>query len=63
LKNYDSGKKLSKDAKRRAMFADFIRQLLTIDPDTRPTAAEALKHPWIQYASSLSEDDVKYPSS
>jgi serine/threonine protein kinase len=63
LKNYDSGKRLSKDVKRRAMFADFIRQLLTIDPETRPTAAEALKHPWIQYASSLSEDDVKYPSS
>jgi serine/threonine protein kinase len=63
LKNYDSGKKMSNDVKRRAMFADFIRQLLTIDPETRPTAAEALKHPWIQYASSLSEDDVKYPSS
>jgi serine/threonine protein kinase len=62
LKNYDSGKKLTRDVKREAMFADFIRQLLTIDPETRPTAAEALKHPWIQYATSLSENDVKYPS-
>jgi serine/threonine protein kinase len=63
LKNYDSGKRLSKESKRQALFVDFIRKLLTIDPETRPTAAEALKHPWIKYASSLTEDDVKYPSS
>ncbi|CAE8602923.1 unnamed protein product [Polarella glacialis] len=27
---------------------DFLRLLLAADPDHRPTAAEALKHPWLQ---------------
>jgi mitogen-activated protein kinase kinase kinase len=27
---------------------DFIRQCLTIDPDTRPTAVELMSHPWIE---------------
>ncbi|GLC38177.1 hypothetical protein PLESTB_001091300 [Pleodorina starrii] len=27
----------------------FIRHLLVPDPDKRPTAAQALKHPWLQY--------------
>lgn len=27
---------------------DFIQQLLTYAPDDRPTAAEALQHPWLQ---------------
>ncbi|RPD60630.1 Pkinase-domain-containing protein [Lentinus tigrinus ALCF2SS1-6] len=26
---------------------DFVRECLTIDPTSRPTAAEALKHPWL----------------
>lgn len=26
---------------------DFLLMLLTVDPDTRPTAAEALEHPWL----------------
>lgn len=26
---------------------DFIKKLLTYNPDKRPTAAEALKHPWL----------------
>eukprot|EP01068_Selenidium_serpulae_P016172 Selendium_serpulae@DN6274_c2_g1_i1.p1 len=31
-----------------AKFVDFIRSLLQIDPCQRPTALEALKHPWLQ---------------
>jgi len=30
-----------------ALFLDFIRALLSIHPDQRPTAAEALNHPWL----------------
>lgn len=45
------------------MFTDFIRKLLTIDADARPTADEALQHPWMKYAATLTEEDVKYPSS
>ncbi|BGP48991.1 hypothetical protein JCM10450v2_004870 [Rhodotorula kratochvilovae] len=37
---------VSEDAK------DFIRQLLTVDEDARPTAAEALEHPWLRTALS-----------
>ena len=53
------------DSKRRKkiMFTDFVSKLLTIDPDGRPTAAEALNHPWMQYAASLEDEDIKYPSS
>jgi serine/threonine protein kinase len=51
------------DRQERMMFTDFVRRLLTIDPDGRPTAAEALEHPWMVYADSLTEDEVKYPSS
>ena len=30
-----------------SMFLDFVRCLLEVDKDKRPTAAEALRHPWI----------------
>lgn len=29
-------------------FLDFIRSLLHIDPNRRPSAEEALEHPWIK---------------
>jgi dual specificity tyrosine-phosphorylation-regulated kinase 2/3/4 len=45
------------------MFVDFCSKLLTIDADGRPSAEEALKHPWMLYAASLTEEQVKYPSS
>ncbi len=32
---------------------EFVSHLLTVDPRKRPTAAEALKHPWLQ---------MEYPS-
>lgn len=28
-------------------FLDFVSAMLAIDPDKRPTAAQALKHPWL----------------
>eukprot|EP00771_Trimastix_marina_P000020 gnl/Trimastix_PCT/1015.p1 GENE.gnl/Trimastix_PCT/1015~~gnl/Trimastix_PCT/1015.p1 ORF type:complete len:1415 (+),score=300.87 gnl/Trimastix_PCT/1015:156-4400(+) len=31
-------------------FVDFVQRLLTIDPDKRPSALEALQHPWFQVA-------------
>ena len=30
-----------------ALFVDFVAYLLRLDPLTRPTAAEALRHPWL----------------
>ena len=43
------------------MFVDFIRTLLTIDPNERPTATEALQHPWILQSFELDESDIEYP--
>jgi serine/threonine protein kinase len=61
--SYDAGKKLSREQKKQAVFVDFVRSLLTIDPDKRPSAVEVLKHPWMEYAATLTEDDIKYPST
>lgn len=55
--------KIDSNRRKKIMFTDFVSKLLTIDPDGRPTAAEALNHPWMQYAASLEEEDIKYPSS
>ncbi|GAA6032579.1 hypothetical protein JCM8097_004825 [Rhodosporidiobolus ruineniae] len=41
---------------------DFIRLLLTVDEDKRPTAAEALEHPWLRVALSRPPSPVT-PSS
>jgi len=45
----------------RPLFVDFVQKLLTVDPDRRPTAAEALEHPWILSGYNLSEEELKYP--
>ena len=37
---------------------DFITQLLIKDQNKRPSAAEALKHPWIQQATQQTKDTV-----
>ena len=29
------------------LFLEFLTALLSVDPDTRPTAAQALQHPWL----------------
>jgi serine/threonine protein kinase len=50
------------EEKEQAQFVDFCRCLLTIDPDLRPSAAQALEHPWIVAASTLTEENIKYPS-
>ena len=52
--------RLSEDDNNRALFIDFVGKLLTVDPDLRPTATEALKHPWITSSLELNEDDIKY---
>ncbi|XP_055959944.1 uncharacterized protein LOC126660761 isoform X2 [Mercurialis annua] len=31
-------------------FIDFVKSLLTINPVSRPTASEALQHPWLSYS-------------
>lgn len=51
---------LSDNDKNRALFTDFVRKLLMIDPDKRPTAAEALDHPWIKSSLDLTEEDILY---
>lgn len=35
-------------------FMDFIRNLLEINPQRRPTAKEALQHPWLSHIYYLS---------
>lgn len=47
----------------KQLFTDFVGRLLTIDPHARPTADEALNHPFMIYASTLTEEKIKYPSS
>jgi len=58
---FDSKQSLSRHLREQAIFCDFVRYLLMVDPEKRPTANAALKHPWMDYANSLSERDVKYP--
>ena len=61
MDRYDSGVTLSKSAREQALFVDFVRQLLIVDPDERPSAKKALEHPWMLYAAELTEEDIKYP--
>ena len=64
MKKYkSSSENMSNEETQQAVFVDFIQKLLTIDPDKRPTSAEALEHPWMKYAESLTEEDIKYPSN
>lgn len=63
MDKFDNRAQLSSDEQRQALFCDLIRKLLTIDPEIRLTATEALNHPAMLYAATLSEADVKYPSS
>jgi len=37
---------------------DFIKKLLTLEPKDRPSAEEALKHPWIIEQSSSTIDST-----
>ncbi|BGP00247.1 putative Calcium/calmodulin-dependent protein kinase II (putative) [Rhodotorula toruloides] len=42
---------------------DFIRRLLTVDEDERPTAAEALEHPWLRVALSRPPSPSGHPAA
>ncbi len=35
------------------LWLDFIASLLAVDPQARPTAAQALQHPWLAQANVL----------
>jgi serine/threonine protein kinase len=60
----DYGEKdIPMERKIEQMFTDFVAKLLTIDPDGRPSADEALNHPYMLYAASLTDEQIKYPSS
>jgi calcium-dependent protein kinase len=37
---------------------DFIAQLLTKDQNKRPSADQALQHPWIQQANQIAKENV-----
>jgi len=50
------------ETEEEAHFIDFCSKLLAVDPDSRPTAEDALKHPWIVAGQSITEEDIKYPS-
>lgn len=50
------------ETEEEALFVDFCSKLLAVDPDSRPSAADALKHPWIVAGESITEEDIKYPS-
>eukprot|EP00977_Amphora_coffeiformis_P011182 scaffold2671_cov167-Amphora_coffeaeformis.AAC.20 len=63
MDRFDSDVMLTREESRQALFVDFVRMLLTIDSDIRPTARQALQHPWMVYAETLTEEDIKYPSS
>ena len=40
-------------------FVEFLGALLSLDPDTRPTASQALRHPWLQ--ATLAMDAFSLP--
>ena len=41
---------------------DFVTACLTIDPDARPTAEQALEHPWLASATPHYVPDPESPS-
>ncbi|CAM9455736.1 unnamed protein product, partial [Phaeothamnion confervicola] len=43
-----------------ALFLDFVSKLLSADPALRPTAAEALRHPWILDGHKWTDEDLFY---
>ena len=42
---------------------DFVQELLTYEPDKRPTAAEALQHKWLQSNRQRANGDFRKRSS
>ena len=42
---------------------DYVSHLLTVDPHKRPTATEALEHPWIAKLDSANDADLNVKES
>ena len=43
------------------LFVDFLKKMLSLDPEERPTARDALNHPWIRsWGESLDESAFRY---
>mmetsp|Transcript_3651 Transcript_3651/g.6895 ORF Transcript_3651/g.6895 Transcript_3651/m.6895 type:complete len:764 (+) Transcript_3651:318-2609(+) len=59
--NLMTSKRKTWEEDEKALFTDFVTKLLTIDPKKRPSADEALEHPWILSGFNLTEEDLKYP--
>lgn len=59
--NLMTSKRKTWEEDEKALFTDFVTKLLTIDPQKRPSAEEALEHPWILSGFNLTEEDLKYP--
>eukprot|EP00816_Leptocylindrus_hargravesii_P001733 CAMPEP_0196807098 /NCGR_PEP_ID=MMETSP1362-20130617/7036_1 /TAXON_ID=163516 /ORGANISM="Leptocylindrus danicus, Strain CCMP1856" /LENGTH=999 /DNA_ID=CAMNT_0042180861 /DNA_START=279 /DNA_END=3278 /DNA_ORIENTATION=- len=48
-------------SKDQTLFIHFIKSLLTVDPELRPTAQEALEHPWIVMGRRYGSGELEYP--
>ena len=46
-----------------ALFVSFLRALLTIDPAERPTAAQALSHPWFNVEEEPTDNRSAWSNS
>jgi len=42
-----------KDFKENGLAADFCKQLMSLEPDDRPSADEALEHPWLDQGNAV----------
>ena len=48
-------------SKEQTLFIHFVKSLLTTDPELRPTAREALEHPWIVMGRRYGLEELEYP--
>jgi serine/threonine protein kinase len=55
----DVAQLLTGEGAQDALFVNFITQLLQVDPKKRPTAAEALQHPWLATDLEMEEYNME----